>query len=406
MKKLLCILVSLLALTGCSAGQAPSGDPASDSASDSASAAVSDTAGSSSGASTADSSEGGGASEPADPDAPRSFGRITVGAPALVYPDSEMPYTIDGSFSTLRQPDGSILYWETANGDRPYFYLHRGTAEDPLASLEATFAWDYNGYRVEWPSGVWVQNLYQCEDGTLIGFIHREDLERNNDAGANDYFTGLAISTDGGRNWTYGGDILSTVQNGDVSHNNMGGVPYLVVGDYFYIYFNEFSQTGAMYTSVARCRIDETVAALREGTVPAAEKYAGDGVWGVDGMTGTGTILVADSYSTGYDTHADAAYCAPLGRYLLTLQTHGLSKLLLYQSDDGLNWDDYEPIVLDQAQEGVFMQPYSTFVGLTEDASNDFSTVGDSFYIYFPRKGMGAGYAYDDLYRVLVTIDD
>ncbi len=399
MKKLLCTLAVLLVLTGCSAGRT-SESSVSESLPDSVSS-VSEADASPSAVSPEDSE-----AEPADPNAPRTFGRITVGAPELVVPDNGMPYTLDGTFATLRQPDGSILYWETANGDRPYFYLHRGTAEDPFASLETTFGWDYNGYRVEWPSGVWVQNLYQWEAGTLIGFIHREDLERNNDAGANDYFIGLAISTDGGLHWTYGGDILSTVQNGDAVHSNMGGVPYLVVGDYFYIYYNEFNRNGVMYPSAARCRIDETVEALKDGTVPVAEKYAGDGVWGVDGMTGTGKPLIADGYGTGYDTHADAAYCAPLGRYLLTLQTHGLSRLLLYQSDDGLNWDDYEPIVLDQAQEGVFMQPYSTFVGLTEDASDDFSTVGACFYLYFPRKGMGAGYAYDDLYRVQVTIAD
>ena len=93
--------------------------------------------------------------------------RIRLGEVEQVRSDAQMPFTFDGSLGTLRQPDGSIRFWETDLGTKPYYFLFRGTERDPLREREGTFTWDYNGYSDRWPNGIWVQGLYQVEGDLL-----------------------------------------------------------------------------------------------------------------------------------------------------------------------------------------------------------------------------------------------
>jgi hypothetical protein len=52
--------------------------------------------------------------------------------------------------------------------------------------------------------------------------------------------------------------------------------------------------------------------------------------------------------------HADAAYCTPLRKYLLAVQTHRAGKQLLYSSPDGLDWS--LETILDEVANGA-IQP-------------------------------------------------
>ena len=415
MKKLFCILLAFcLLLTSCAAPAEPSEsyEPGTTDAflhGDSSMPEPSEKDGDSEPEESASSessapapSAGSEQDEPVDP----LLARVHVSEPELIYTDKELKFTLDGSFCTLRQDDGSVLYWETANGSNyPPFLLYKGTEDDPLQEWLGLFEWDFGEVRHNRASTLWVQNFYQYEDGTLIGFVHREDLARNNDEGMNNFWIGLGISEDGGYHWKYLGDVLGTVMNWKMTdadgQPNMGGVPYIVHDGYFYIYYNEYITKTTRYIACARMSVEETLACAKEGTLPEVRKYDGEG-WDADPFTDYGAPVIPGSTDGYMDSHADAVWCEPLGRYLMTVQTHAKGNLWMFLSEDGVHWD--QKILIDSVKTGDTMHPYSTFVGL-EDSSDDFSTVGAHFYLYFPRKGMGKMYDHEDVYRVEITVD-
>ena len=175
--------------------------------------------------------------------------RIHIEEPKLLYRDAEMKLSMDGSCCTLRHPDGKIEFWSTDLCSPPYYRHFLGTADDPFAEVLPDFEWDYNGHKEPWPSGVWVQSFYQCDDGMLIGFTHREDLNKEDIDYPQNYHIGFSVSHDGGKHWKYLGDVLGTCQNyiskrrTGGKYPNVAGVPFLAGKDgYFYFYFNEYRQ--------------------------------------------------------------------------------------------------------------------------------------------------------------------
>ena len=107
-----------------------------------------------------------------------------------------------------------------------------------------------------------------------------------------------------------------------------------------------------------------------------------DGKWDVpalySGMPESSAIPVVYG---GEDVHSDATYCTALGRYLMTVQTHGANRLLLFSSKDGLNWE--REVDVDHAP--GYLQAYSSFVDYDGPAA-DCSEVDGDFYIYWPRR--------------------
>ncbi|MBV5349428.1 hypothetical protein JZU61_07255 [bacterium] len=331
-----------------------------------------------------------------------TYGKITLGPLNRIYADSQMPYTMDGSWATLKNADGSMTFFETAMGRFPYYYRHTGTFDNPLKTQFDPFVWDYNGYNHEHPSGCWIPNIYKHTKDTLIGLVHREDLyPANNDPyGRGRFFIGLARSFDGGTHWKYLGDVLGTIGNAlkTPGLSNIGGVPYLIVDNYIYLYFNEKNLNGDPDgLSVARASVTDVINSIKNDRVCPFLKY-NNGNWTENGMVGKGSNIISD-IQPQYDFHSDAAYCSALGKYLITVQTHSLYTLLLYQSTDGINWG--ERIKLDYAPGN--MQPYSSFVGFDSDASDDSHIVGSEFYIYIDRKNI-SNYDYDEMYYRKVTI--
>lgn len=334
---------------------------------------------------------------------PTGQGRLEIGPAVFLYPDSLMPYTVDGSWSSIRNSDGGMTFFETAMAKRPYYYRHTGTFNDPLKTELAPFVWDYNGYNNNWSSGNWIQNIYKHSTDTLIGLVHREDLyPANHDPyQRNRYYIGIARSFDGGDSWKYLGDVLGNAANAlhSKGNPNMGGVPALIVGPYIQLYFNEINAQEEKSISVARARLSDLIAAVRRDSVCIFTKYK-EGKWNENGMTGTGSQIIP-GFEKGYDAHSDAAYCAPLRKYLLTLHTHATSgNLLLYQSTDGVHWES-NPIVLDHCP--GMMHPYSSIVGFGKDSRDDSFVVGNTFYIYYVRK-KGKDYDYDEMYYKKIQI--
>lgn len=101
--------------------------------------------------------------------------------------------------------------------------------------------------------------------------------------------------------------------------------------------------------------------------------------------------------------HADAAYCRPLKKFLITVSngphTDVNGTLTLYSSEDGINWKDplpVEPLVdnspgrppywVDNIDSSHYYieKPHSFFATLDPDASNDCHEVGGDFYIFTP----------------------
>lgn len=339
-----------------------------------------------------------------------SMDRLVIGSPQVIYQDAQMPYTMDASWATLRDEDGNTTFFQTAMGLKPYYFRHSGIPDAPLNSKLTPYSFDYRGHNETWPSGCWLPNIYQQSDGTLIGFVHREDLHPSNGRadGGNNFFIGIATSHDRGVSWTYLGDVLATRGNGSTNPGfaNSGGVPYLIVNGYAYIYFNERSGPNASderFLSVARASLLDLAAASATHTSPRFQKYS-NGTWNEDGMTGMGSEIITGSRCrndspTAYDFHSDAAYCKPLGRYLITVQTHAANELKLYSSSNGVDWVFEKN--LDVAP--GCMLPYSSIVGFGKDSAADSHEVGNEFYIYYPRKNLSS-YDEDTLCRIQCTI--
>lgn len=327
--------------------------------------------------------------------------RIHIGDAEFLIADADMPLTMDATFVPLKNPDGSFRFLTTDLGEKPYYHKFYGTPENPFGT-HGCFHIDYNGHCDLWPSGLWVMSAYKCEDGMLIGFCHRELLSRTDPFFCNYFLTGLAVSYDNGDNWKYLGDVLSNPFNG--SHKevgNMGGCPLYVHDGYFHIYFNDHTKDGTMWISGARMKIDETIAAVREGKLPTVFKYSGNGVWATDPIEGTGAPILPD-IGFGVDSHGKGAYCKVLDRFLMLVQSGRNGKLVMFLSKDGEHFDEH--VIIDEIEQNTFMQPYAFFISTDGDCSDDMNTIGREFYIYYPHKSL-TNYPYDEYFRRKITIE-
>ncbi|MCE9612836.1 MAG: chitobiase/beta-hexosaminidase C-terminal domain-containing protein [Lentisphaerae bacterium] len=324
---------------------------------------------------------------------------MTVGQAELVYSNYDPGNTADMSCPTLRKSATEIYTW-TENAWSS-FKKFSGPLDNPQQTTEwSGYAgrWDLSGF----PAGYrpWLANIYKDGDGTLIGFVHIETAEYNDTTNCR-FRQGIAISTDEGNHWKYCGDVIKAQND---AYSNLGGCPYVIVGEYFYQYFNEVPLNGPRIPAVARARVADVVAAAKLGTVTAWTKY-NNGSWNQDGLTGVGSNITPAP--DRYDLHSDATYCAPLGKYLLTAwEQIGYSYVApfpidpanrgvyMYSSTDGVNWGDRIKVYTPPANGET---PYSFFAGL-EGASDDSSTVGSNFFLYFPDR------INDKFFRVAITV--
>lgn len=345
--------------------------------------------------------------------------RVKLGEAKLVRTDDRMPITMDGSASSIIQGDGSVLYYFTDLGEKPYCRAFRGTVSDPFVKQEFTFEWDFNEYPDVWPCGIWAQTIYKCDDGMLIGFCHREDFSYEDKTCFINYHIGLGVSNDGGRKWFYAGDICGTGSNYiPKCFANMGGCPTVIKDGYFYVHFNEYSRDSfnehsterVKRISAARFKVDETIAALKQKKLPKVFKYSGNGEWNTPGIGGVGAPIITLApfgsmpEAICIDSHSKAAYCKALGCYIMTFQTGRIGELLLYFSSDCEHWDEYMSVDSISAEHnGEFIQTYSSFVDLSGNGRADSFTVGDRFMLHFVHKST-KDYAYDEYYTREIEI--
>jgi hypothetical protein len=246
---------------------------------------------------------------------------------------------------------------------------------------------------------------------------------------------GIAYSKNDGDSWVYCGDIVRTANNVIERTDNITGVPYCVVDGWFYVFFCDYPETGWCASSrcppegkrpcVARARVREVLGkasaiyADRSKSALANPHLAAEPFHKYVYVDETGTYSAAptphmtwDSLSAApvkmntrhvgadiianrprnlawIDLHSDAAFCAPLGKYLMTV-SNGIGDktvpgtLVLYSSANGLDWNN--PTMIDSASEpGYYVEKAHSFiVSLNVDASDDSHIVGKEFYIYTP----------------------
>ena len=342
--------------------------------------------------------------------------RIRIGEYVTRIEDKDMPpkFTMDGSLSPIKNPDGSITYFATDLGARPYCRMFKGTETSPFDSFVGEYFWNYNCYPEGYPNGLWAQTVYRCDDGMLIGIVHRENFSYTDKTSLINYHIGLGVSEDGGRHWFYAGDICGNCCNYVPRvHANMGGCPTIVKDGYFYSYFNEFAPGMKKCISAVRFSVEETVSALKNKKLPRVYKYSGDGKWDTKGIGGTGAPIITKSpysdnpYNLSIDSHSKATYCKPLDCYLMTMQTGSHGDLVLYFSKDAEHWDEY--MIIDSAEKdengmSKFMLPYSCFVDASGEGRADSFEVGGAFWLHTVHKKISE-YPYDEYYVKKITVE-
>jgi hypothetical protein len=263
----------------------------------------------------------------------------------------------------------------------------------------------------------WIPNVYEISGNgadslELLGFVH---LESTIGAARHDFYSGTNVSYQigiayynkrNGEKWTYCGDVIRPSINAGTG-SNIGGIPYVVnrTNDSFYVYFNDFARVGSRHDKrlcVARARISDVVSNARKGKVISWQKYNSSSGWTSDALNSVGTSVIPHANfpsgiasraiidSQEFDLHADAAFCKPLNKYLLTANTGGYGQLFLYSSSDGIAWDTVGRVESNWDCDGTIhgmclMQVHSFFASLDPDAADDCHDVGRTFFIYYSR---------------------
>jgi hypothetical protein len=218
---------------------------------------------------------------------------------------------------------------------------------------------------------VWIMSLYSCGDG-ILAFLHVEFA-----APGNKGRVALAWSTDGANTFTWLGNIVAPYLDKDLTGGFIIGVPYLVVGSYFYIYENDNNGIAC-----ARALVSDVIAAAKNGTVTTWKKYY-NGEWNQDGLGGNSSVLPGlDNWGI---THVQAIHSTTTGKYYmpLTRMTWGTdSWIKLYESDDAINWSLLSTLTNQPASEVGANNgwQYATLVSTDANATN--ATCESSFYLY------------------------
>jgi hypothetical protein len=255
--------------------------------------------------------------------------------------------------------------------------------------------------------GEGIPNIYKIADGRLLGLVHIERVYYGTGQYANIidryYAIGIAYSENNGMTWEYCGDVVlpyydelgdTFFDTTDVLYlSNIGGVPYIINGEYLYIYFNEsIDNHNRTYPSMARAPLQNVINDAEDHTVTTKywKKFSGGTAFDEDPIIGLGARLpgiIIPSFWDGFvDLHSDATYCTYTGNYLLTVNydnyttTPWETSIVLYSSINGIDWN-YEKAV---AGPSSTMQPiFPSFISEFEGATDDDHEVGREFYIMY-----------------------
>ncbi len=299
----------------------------------------------------------------------------------------------DGSFGIQRQND---LYTFFAAGGG-YKLAAGGTTRGLGGGINRTTGSLDNPISESVQPGIAIQNLKDTYDyaggghfyrdpgtGNLLMFYHAEKWP-GGDPTKFYSLLGLALSADGGSTWNDLGAIITPeVQFGGAAMPaDMGGAPFVVVGDYLHVYFSDTLASGQRnFLAVARAPLNDAIKAANAGKVVGWTKYY-QGAWSEPGIGGRSSPLETGNPQSRW---LDVAYNGYLGKYLLGVGADtvlGSVGIFLAESTDGLSWSNRALI------EGELGESfYTTLVGLGDDPQ----TLGSQFYAYYSYAPQGRGF--------------
>jgi hypothetical protein len=366
---------------------------------------------------------------------------LTVVEPAeLIYTDQQMGDIImDASLATFAADPSTLItfhsgWWPPLNSNAITKYS--GTLNAPFQTLltQKTQMQAFpNDPNLQTNTiGVWMPNIYKAADGGYLGFVHLEDFtdevavpvaQRCSSypyCGHQKYIIALAYSTNSGDTWKLCGNIIKA--NAQPA-TNIGGIPFLVKGGYFYVYFNEqvvVSGKLEQRVSVARAPVSNVLSAARTFTVTQWKKYNSNNLtnegFNEDGLIGAGSHIIPEypgylftDAKHPYDVHSDAAYSRAVNRYYLLVNVASKANLL-YSSADCVNWVtsaliDNTPSVVFGGTTYEVHHAFPTIAALSS-TTEDNREVGRQFHVLYTIKpsGSGAAYEYDTLYKKKVSV--
>ena len=259
-----------------------------------------------------------------------------------------------------------------------------GTLENPFSSLEwsryVPELWDKNGHPNQ---GLWIMSMYKISENELLGFVHTEscyDMTKPCMEGEKLFTVGLGYSKDNGENWTFLGDILRPYKyDRPVKTPNVGGVGYVIVGDEFQIFFQDYNEEGTRRAGTARANKKQVIDAARKGKSFEWKKLR-DGQFTEPGLTALSDDMLSN-HKFDINMHCKATYAPSIGKYLLLTWSseNENPELYLFASSDALNWELAETIS-DHNTDFRIMYPF--FGSLYSD---DVHEVGNEFNIYWAR---------------------
>lgn len=309
----------------------------------------------------------------------------------LIRDADQMPFWYDAEFARLRRNETEFDFWTTNGSGKPPQWKMHGPLEDPMQVVDWTKEHleliDYAGFTDH--ARFWLGKFYQINDKELISISHTEKTDNPEKPWLLCRFSDSVLySSDRGVSWRFCGEIIKPYD--DAHDRNIGGFPYIIMDDYFYVYFNEWYNGKLLGCSVARAKVNDVVESARNGTVTNWTKYR-DGQWGEDALTGLASPLIPSA-----DTHHDAHYNRKLARYIMT-SNHRDRILRLHTSKDGINWED-DIIIVDYSGTG-FSPDLSWHISF--NGTDDCREIEGDFYIYWSKHTWKA---YAPMYRRKVKI--
>lgn len=259
-----------------------------------------------------------------------------------------------------------------------------GTLERPFTSVEwskyVIDLWDKNGHTNQ---GLWIMSMYKISDNELLGFVHTEscyDMSVPCKEESKLFTIGLGYSKDNGESWTFLGDIVRPYKyDRPVKTPNVGGAGYVIVGDEFQIFFQEYDENNQRRAGTARANMKQVIDAARKGESFEWKKLR-NGQFNEPGLTGLSDDMLSN-YKFDINMHCKATYAPSIGKYLLLTwsSNNGKPELYLFASSDALNWELAETIT-DHNTNFRIMYPF--FGSLYSDDGHE---VGNEFNIYWGR---------------------
>jgi hypothetical protein len=298
-----------------------------------------------------------------------------IDAPHSILKKNEDEFYIMHSKGLLRHPRRLLQGITTRSS---------GTLEHPFTSLEwskyVVDMWDKNGHPNQ---GLWIMSIYKISENELLGFVHTESCY-NLDVPCLEelklFTIGLGYSKDNGESWTFLGDIVRPYKYDNPDKNiNVGGIGYVIVGDEFQIFFQDYNEEGTRRAGTARANMKQVIDAARNGKSFEWKKYK-NGQWNEPGLTGLSDDMLSN-HKFDINMHCKATYAPSVGKYLLAAwsSNNGRPELYIFESSDALNWELAETIS-DHNTKYRIMYPF--FGSLYSD---DVHEVGDEFNIYWGR---------------------